>query len=158
MSVASLNTHDMPTFRAFCEGLDIQDRARLRLIPRKDLPRELAARQKLVRALRSFLKREGYLQEDTGEIRPLFEGTLRWLAATQAEFVLVNAEDLWLEEHPQNVPGTSRERPNWRRRMRFGIEEMFRMPEVERIFSELTRLRQRGGSKTKRRPAVQGRK
>lgn len=145
LSVASLNTHDMPTFRAFCEGLDIEERSKLGLIPRRDLPHEFMVRKSQVRALKSFLKRQGYLEESTADIRSLFEATLGWLAASRAEFVLVNAEDLWLEQNPQNVPGTSRERPNWRRRMRMGLEEMFRSPDVQRVFVELGRLRKQGG-------------
>jgi 4-alpha-glucanotransferase len=152
--VASLNTHDMPTFRAFCEGLDIQDRFELGLIPKRKLPTEIAGRKKLVSALKSFLKREGYLHDARAETRPLFEATLRWMAASQAEFVLVNLEDLWLEELPQNVPGTSRQRPNWRRRMRMSIEDMFRLPEAERIFAELSRIRKSGVPRTKRKQTV----
>jgi 4-alpha-glucanotransferase len=154
ISVAGLNTHDMPTFRAFCEGLDIQDRFKLGLIPKPRLPAEFAARKKLVSALKSFLKREGYLQDAKVEMRPLFEATLRWMAASQAEFVLVNLEDLWLEELPQNVPGTSRERPNWRRRMGMPIEDMFRLPEAERIFAELSRIRKSGASHARRKHSV----
>lgn len=37
------------------------------------------------------------------------------LAASPAHVALVTVEDLWLEPEPQNVPGTSDERPNWRR-------------------------------------------
>jgi 4-alpha-glucanotransferase len=41
---------------------------------------------------------------------------LELLAASEAPVVIVNLEDLWLETRPQNVPGTSAERPNWKRR------------------------------------------
>lgn len=37
------------------------------------------------------------------------------LAASAAPVVLLTLEDLWLEPLPQNVPGTSSERPNWQR-------------------------------------------
>src|SRR5688572_5454747 len=43
-SVASLNTHDMPTFEAFLRGLDIDDRHDLGLV--KTLAREHRLRQK----------------------------------------------------------------------------------------------------------------
>jgi 4-alpha-glucanotransferase len=38
--------------------------------------------------------------------------------------VLVTLEDLWQEERSQNVPGTSTERPNWRRKARQTIEQL----------------------------------
>ena len=144
----------MPTFKAFCEGLDIQDRFELGLIPRRELAREVAGRKKLISALTSFLKREGYLRDSGKGMRPLFEATLRWMAASQAEFVLVNLEDLWLEELPQNVPGTCHERPNWRRRMRMSIDDAFSLPEAEKIFVELSRLRKSGASRGKRKQTV----
>jgi 4-alpha-glucanotransferase len=50
------------------------------------------------------------------------------LADGEADFILVNLEDLWLERQPQNVPGTWNERPNWRRKTRFSLEEIGRMP------------------------------
>ncbi|RMH43396.1 MAG: 4-alpha-glucanotransferase [Deltaproteobacteria bacterium] len=45
------------------------------------------------------------------------------LAASEAWAVLVSLEDLWGETRPQNVPGTGRERPNWRRKMARAIDE-----------------------------------
>jgi 4-alpha-glucanotransferase len=154
LSVASLNTHDMPTFKAFCDGLDIKDRFDLGLIPKRKLAGEVVARKRLLFALKSFLKREGYLLDPDEGVRPLFEATLRWMAASQAEFVLINLEDLLLEELPQNVPGTCHERPNWRRRMRMSIDEMFRLPEAEKIFAELSRIRKSGASRPKRKQPV----
>ena len=48
---------------------------------------------------------------------------LKWLKASPAEIVLINLEDLWAETRPQNVPGTSSERPNWRRKARLSLEQ-----------------------------------
>jgi 4-alpha-glucanotransferase len=50
---------------------------------------------------------------DAGLVR---QRLLERLSASRARYVLVNLEDLWLEPEPQNVPGTSDERPNWKRR------------------------------------------
>ena len=49
---------------------------------------------------------------------------LKFLARSEAEVVLVNLEDLWLETRPQNTPGTSTERVNWRRKMKLSLEEL----------------------------------
>jgi 4-alpha-glucanotransferase len=47
------------------------------------------------------------------------------LMKSAAHTVNVAVEDLWLELEPHNVPGTtSAERPNWRRPMRYSLEEL----------------------------------
>jgi hypothetical protein len=46
-----------------------------------------------------------------------------------------NVEDLWLERRPQNVPGTSRERPNWRRKTRFTLEKMLQNSGLRKMLS-----------------------
>jgi 4-alpha-glucanotransferase len=38
------------------------------------------------------------------------------LGASASPWVVLQLEDLWGERAPQNVPGTSTERPNWLRR------------------------------------------
>ncbi|HWP29020.1 MAG TPA: 4-alpha-glucanotransferase, partial [Chloroflexota bacterium] len=57
-------------------------------------------------------------------------GVLRHLAASPADLVLVNLEDLWRETAAQNVPGTWRERPNWRRKARYSLEELSRLADA----------------------------
>lgn len=113
-AIASLNTHDMPAFEAFLRGLDIDDRFDLGLIKRSDLPRQHRHRRELVAAIREF----------PGADKDLLLAALRWLARSDAAIVLVNIEDLWRETLPQNVPGTSSERPNWRRKLRYSVEQI----------------------------------
>jgi 4-alpha-glucanotransferase len=68
---------------------------------------------------------------------------LRSLAASPAQLALVGLEDLWLETRPQNVPGTSTERPNWTRKARYSLEEFSRMPEVLDALDQVHALRHR---------------
>jgi 4-alpha-glucanotransferase len=57
--------------------------------------------------------------------------------------VLVNLEDLWGETAAQNVPGTTTsERPNWRRKARYSLEQLAAMPQVRTVLRKLNRLRQ----------------
>jgi len=65
------------------------------------------------------------------------------LAAGPAHVVLVTLEDLWLEPQPQNVPGTSDERPNWRRPASRTIEQVVADPVVRAILDEIAALRRR---------------
>ena len=60
--------------------------------------------------------------------------------ASDAEFLMMNLEDFWLEAKPQNIPGThGGQRPNWRRRAAKTLEE-FRTDETLR--GQLERIHQ----------------
>ncbi len=65
---------------------------------------------------------------------------LNLLAASPAYALLVNLEDLWLETHPQNIPGTQRSR-NWSRKARYAFEEFSQLPQVIDVLREIDRAR-----------------
>ena len=47
------------------------------------------------------------------------------LLQSPAALVVITLEDLWLETEPQNIPGTTDdEHPNWRRPLRYAMEEL----------------------------------
>jgi 4-alpha-glucanotransferase len=131
-SVASLNTHDMPAFAAHWRGLDIDDRMKLGLFTKAEARKEHARRAKLNSALLKFLQRNGRRKKAAAddEVLRVAQVCLAWLRTSPAELVLINLEDLWAEALPQNVPGTSTERPNWRRKARFSIEQIQAQPEI----------------------------
>ena len=56
--------------------------------------------------------------------KDIFEGCLEFLARSDADIVLLNPEDLWQETKPQNIPSTTKEHPNWKRRMRYSLERL----------------------------------
>ncbi len=137
--VACLNTHDMPPFAAFWQGLDIQERVELGILDPSVAEREHRQRQAVVDALIRSLRMEGWLQ-DSVDPRAVLEACLKHAAAGPAFAVLANLEDLWLETQPQNMPGTWHERPNWRRRARYSLEEMRRMPQVLEMLGQMDQV------------------
>lgn len=124
-SIASLNTHDMPPFQAFLEGLDIDDRLDLGLMDQKTARKERKQRAVMRGKLHSFLD------------------AFRFLSKSMADIVLINIEDLWQETLPQNVPATDQERPNWRRRMRPSIEQIRKMSRIARVLADVFAHRSR---------------
>jgi 4-alpha-glucanotransferase len=155
--VASLNTHDMPPYAAFWRGLDLGDRCALGLIPTKHLKSAHGERAKLNEALARFLQREGWLDR-RGATDPatMIQALVKWLAAGRAEALLINLEDLWQEEEPQNVPGTCLERPNWCRKTRHNLETLLASKELDPLLRAVGELRRGVGAsrrKRQRRPA-----
>jgi 4-alpha-glucanotransferase len=140
-SVASINTHDTPTWAAHWNGKDIDDRIALGILDPRAAARERRSREKLKKAICEFLVRKGLLAADTTDSNTVLDACTRWLSESPAETVLINLEDLWGEELPQNVPGTSCERPNWRRKARLSLEEIFGSPELRSRLSQLVRAR-----------------
>ncbi len=130
-AVASLNTHDMPMFAAYWQGLDIEDRVRMGFLDEPGARVELENRQGLKQALVAFLKARGWLSSE-GATAPsdVLRACLAFLGSSEARIVLVTLEDLWMEPKPQNIPGTTTQNPNWRRKARLGFDEFARMPDV----------------------------
>jgi 4-alpha-glucanotransferase len=122
-TVASLNTHDTPTFMAFWSGADIQDRLALGLLDDSQAQNERRYRAAQREALIGFLRLRGWLSEDDSAAAVLV-AWLTSLAREREALMLVNLEDLWLESAPQNIPGTWDECPNWQRKARFSMEEI----------------------------------
>lgn len=121
-SVASINTHDMPTFAGFWSGRDIDMRVEMSLLSDGDARKEREKRERMRASIRSFLTARGLLQDGQDDPKAVLAALLRFLAASDAEIVLVNLEDLWLETNPQNVPGLPER--SWRQKFMLTLEEM----------------------------------
>jgi len=150
-SLACLNTHDMPTFASFWTGADVAWREAHRHLDRAGAARERRRRAAIRNALVKFFVRKGLSGKRPG-VEEALRACLHHLATSRAETLLVNLEDLWLEMNPQNVPGTWKEYPNWRRKARVRMEEMRRgHPAAERL-EEVERLRRSVRSAPRARP------
>lgn len=140
-SAASINTHDTPTFAAFYRGADIADRVDLGLMSPDVAKEEEARRARMREAFERFLRQKGLLTVKRASTQHVLQAVLKFLAQSPAEFMLVNLEDLWLEEQPQNVPGTSWERPNWRRKAARTFAQLQEDATVRRLLREVNRSR-----------------
>lgn len=140
-SVASINTHDMPTFAGFWEARDIDERVEEGLLGQRDRGEERGKRQQIREALTRFLKAQGLLQNGAGTVRATLEALLRFLAASSAEIVLVNLEDLWLESEPQNRPGLPER--SWRQKFMLTLEQAQRDPHVTSVLEAVSEARRK---------------
>jgi len=140
-TVASLNTHDMPPFAAFWEGIDLDDRKDLGLLDDESLLAERETRANQRAALVDYLRSQGHLTESAPDTAAVLQATWGWLAASPARVLLLNVEDAWLETASQNTPNTFVERPNWRRKLRQPFEEFANDPVFLAALKRVDKLR-----------------
>ena len=140
-AVASLNTHDTPTFAGFWQEKDIQDRIELGLLAGAEIDRERRTRAAQREALAAYLQSRGWLQEATQDAAAVLRAWLCEMARSETHLLLVTLEDLWLETAPQNVPGTWEERPNWRRKAKFPLESVSSLPSVAETLKAIDLIR-----------------
>lgn len=139
-SVASLNTHDMPPFAAYCAAGDADIRVELGILSEQEAQGVRAARAELLARIQSQLQEAGFLHHPA-EPRELSDAMLGFLAASDARMLLINLEDLWAETLPQNVPGTGAERPNWQRVAQHTLEQITSSPEINATLKRLHEIR-----------------
>ncbi len=148
-ALASLGTHDLPTFAAWWSGDDVVDRRRRGLTPSADAAAELAGRRSLRAALSRAMK-GGAGQAASGPARPLsraaaLRACLEHLAAGPARLVVVDPADLWGEREPHNRPGTGADEPNFRRRWAKIWPDGLERPAVSGVLRLVDRARRSGG-------------
>jgi 4-alpha-glucanotransferase len=142
VSLASVNTHDMPPWAQFWDGGDLDVARELQLLDDEDLAARREQRMVLLEALRSGLVAQGLLRAaDRDDPAAVHAAVLAFLGRSDAALVLASLEDLWLERRPQNVPGTGAERPNWRGRMPWTVDELDGRPEINAALGRLADAR-----------------
>ena len=104
-------------------------------------------RAELRSILLNRLQHEGLLRTNESDLESVLEACLRFLARSQAEFLLVNLEDLWFETGPQNMPGTLDEHPNWRQKSALALESIRDDPRVLRLLSIVRQARAAGSDR-----------
>ncbi len=140
-SVATLNTHDTATFAAFWSGEEARDRASLGLLDDHELA-EAVARADHLRGVLHHRLDLGTGSEGEGSETVNAAAALLGLAAqSEAALVILNVEDAWAEPKPQNVPGTTSERPNWRRRIAVPLDQWDEHPGLAQLVEAITRAR-----------------
>ncbi|MFO8010843.1 MAG: 4-alpha-glucanotransferase [Dehalococcoidia bacterium] len=138
--VASASTHDMPTFKSYWEGNDIDLRMETGLLDAGRAEKEAEKRREIRGRITSFLRRRGYLTSESESETDVFMALLSYFAGSRAPLVLADLEDLWMETEPQNLPGTV-DRPNWCRKARYTLEEITGLEEVQRAISLMNKWR-----------------
>jgi glycogen debranching enzyme GlgX/4-alpha-glucanotransferase len=144
-AVASASSHDLPPIPALWTGSDLQIDVDIGRLAPADLPAAEAARgierERLAEAL-AAAGVEGVTAETT-DTAAVVDAVHAFLAETPSRLVTLQVDDLTGETEPLNKPGTDRERPNWRRRLKMSVEEIAESAIPARVAAVVAR---RGGA------------
>jgi glycogen debranching enzyme GlgX/4-alpha-glucanotransferase len=146
-ALACVATHDLPPLRGWWEGADIDERAALGLLA--DAAAEKAQREADKALLLAALAEAGLVpaglapnSPTPGPLTPELAGAIHaYVASSPAGVALVQAEDLAGERVGVNLPGTDRERPNWRRRIEPPVEQLWDAEPATAIVAALKKAR-----------------
>ncbi|MCH8553487.1 MAG: 4-alpha-glucanotransferase, partial [Natronospirillum sp.] len=146
-SLAIVANHDMPTLKAFWNKSDLELRRSLNMFPTPDsYHTEQTSRDACKQVILDALQAAGRLPPDCSanaaevpEMTPELSFAIhRFLASGNAQLVAVQLEDMLLVNNPVNVPGTSDEYRNWRRKLYRDIVSMFQDPAIDRFARAMT--------------------
>ncbi len=117
-TIASFNTHDLPTWVGWRKGTDICWNRKLNRMSEADASAALAERRK------------DAAEFEHGAGGGSFEDLCRFLGRAGSRLVALQIEDiLGLEDQP-NLPGTVAEHPNWRRRLPVKVADLADEPHL----------------------------
>lgn len=146
-ALVSSTTHDLPTLAGFWSGRDIETRRALGFFADDEMYRQAVwFRSQDKRRMFDALKAGGFLPssypesavngpELSGELHSAVTG---FLVSTPSLLMTLNQEDLTKELDQQNMPGTTWQYPNWRRKTKFTVEELRTSP-LARDFASMFR-------------------
>ncbi|HBC7420391.1 TPA: 4-alpha-glucanotransferase [Serratia marcescens] len=150
-AMATITTHDLPTLRGYWQSDDLTLGNRLGLYPDAEILRALFAdRERAKQGLLDGLHRYGCVPQKVGKkaallgMSPLLNrGLQRYVADSASALLGLQPED-WLDmADPVNIPGTSDQYPNWRRKLTQTLEEMFADPHINRLLKDLDKRRRK---------------
>jgi 4-alpha-glucanotransferase len=135
---AMTSTHDLPTVAGWWRGRDIEVRGQLGFVA--DQEREQAARDNDRRTLWTAFREANVASGEPpppGQGARVDDAAVKFIAWTPSRLALLPLEDaLTLEDQP-NLPGTTEEQPNWRRRYSGEARQLLEQPGVRQRLQPL---------------------
>ncbi len=142
-SIAMSSTHDTATLAGWWRGADIALREATGQLPagrtRADCEAERAQERRIAWEAMTNAGAVAGAEPDPSDPAPATSGGLHFLAMSPAELVLVPLEDVSGAQAQPNLPGTTDEHPNWRRRYPGAGEENLAAGHVSRLLELLSR-------------------
>jgi glycogen operon protein len=144
-AAACVSTHDLPTLAGWWRAADVDERAALGLFSAEEAQAGRAARLAEKAVLLATLRAAGLdpgPADPAGPLSPAIAAAVHaFVAATPCDLMLAQADDLAGETVAVNLPGTDRERPNWRRRLSVDLSSLLDGPLAAAIIAAIRRER-----------------
>jgi 4-alpha-glucanotransferase len=133
-AMAMTTTHDLPTAAAWWTGADIALRAECGVLSKNQRREELEQERSGEReALWAAFSDAGIAEGDKPDGPALFvDAALRFVTRTNSEIALLPLEDILGQEEQPNLPGTTAQHPNWRRRYHQPVDRVLNGAAVNR--------------------------
>lgn len=148
-AIATITTHDLPTLRGYWEKNDFELGENLGVYTNKEVLRQLSEdrdwkKQGLLDALHNngclphdYPRDAKYVQMD----RLLNDAVHQFIAQSSTALIGLQPED-WLDmASPVNIPGTSEQYPNWRRKLSRDIEDIFTEQRIVELLNKVNDYR-----------------
>ncbi|MFO6422954.1 4-alpha-glucanotransferase [Motilimonas sp. KMU-193] len=148
-AMATVVTHDMPTLRGYWHCDDLTLGKTLGLYPTQELVDQLmadrhSAKQQMLNSLfghQAISDRISNCVDFVGMDRELSFGIQQHLAHARSRLLSLQLEDFLEMDKPVNVPGTSDEYPNWRRKLTCNLEDIFNQPQIQTLCRNISLAR-----------------
>jgi 4-alpha-glucanotransferase len=144
MSVAVAGSHDLPTLKAWPAASDLALKAKLKLFPNAKLMEDAsAARIRDHQMLLAAFRELGLAADPDMPMDQFADAAHAFLASSASAITMVQLDDITQEATPVNVPATSTEHPNWRRRLSMSLEALADDPHFQTLAQMLNEIRTR---------------
>jgi len=141
MAVTAFSNHDFPTLAGFWAGDDFLWREALGI---GNNPNVLAHEKYVREQDKAVLSAMSNLDENPESLDGAVMAKLQsWLASAPSLAFAVPLEDIMLDRQQPNVPGTTDEQPNWRRRSKLSLEALKANTDCNKILDAIAAIRPR---------------
>ncbi|CAM3661171.1 4-alpha-glucanotransferase [Parendozoicomonas haliclonae] len=148
-ALAVIVCHDTPTLRGWWEEKDIDYAFSLGFFSEERTAVERDKREISRKAVINTLAKMGELphgidphaEHSPAYSRELMERFSYYLVLSRSQIAALQLEDCMMIDTPVNIPGTSSEYPNWKRRLTVSLEQFFEIEENLRFFQNLNGCR-----------------
>ncbi len=146
-TVACVTTHDLPTLAGWWQAADVAERMSLGQLGPEHAAKALADRAAEKQVLVKALIDAGMIAEAPTADAPMDDALAAaihaWVAHAGSGLASIQVDDLAAETVATNLPGTDRERPNWRHRLRDDAAKLFGAPRAKAILAATGAVRPR---------------
>ncbi len=126
-AVGMTTTHDLPTVAGWWRGADLDLRRGIGTVEESEIAHRPAERT----ALWDAFTDDGIVsgaEPATDDTDPVVDAAIDFVAQAPGPLAIVPLEDIMGVAEQPNLPGTTDQHPNWRRRFQLPVHEMLRQP------------------------------